>query len=147
MAQFGGDEPRDDADRALEILFNCHNRHRDPTTGFWGVGQLSDPIRRLHARAIIGHRLRDFYAWLMAKLDALLAFQNDDGGFADVREGMRRQDGWVNGDREPQGLSNTFATWFRWIAIAMIADALWPGRWRWQFRSMVGIGNRRGLLR
>ncbi len=34
----------------------------------------------------------------------------------------------LKGYEEPQGLSNTFATWFRWIAIAMIADVLWPGR-------------------
>jgi hypothetical protein len=48
----------------------------------------------------------------------------------------------VRGYEEPQGLSNTFATWFRWIAIAMIADLLWPGRWPWRFRGMVGIGYR-----
>ena len=46
----------------------------------------------------------------------------------------------MRGYEEPQGLSNTFATWFRWIAIAMMADTLWPGTWPWQFRRMVGIG-------
>jgi hypothetical protein len=50
----------------------------------------------------------------------------------------------VGGYTEPQGLSNTFATWFRWIAIAMTACCLWP-QWQafaggWQFRRMVGIG-------
>ena len=70
-------------------------------------------------------------------------FQNPDGGFADTREGVRRQDGWVRGYEEPQGLSNTFATWFRWIAIAMIDDCLWPGRRDWHFRRMVGIGYRK----
>ena len=48
----------------------------------------------------------------------------------------------MRGYEEPQGLSNTFATWFRWIAIAMIADHLWPG-WRdWNFLRMIGIGYR-----
>jgi len=73
----------------------------------------------------------------------LLAFQNADGGFRDVRDGIRRQDGRVGGYREPQGLSNTFATFFRWIAIAMIADVLFPGRWPWRFRRMIGIGYRK----
>jgi hypothetical protein len=48
----------------------------------------------------------------------------------------------VRGYEEPQGLSNTFATWFRWIAIAMIADALQPDRRTWNFRRMIGIGYR-----
>jgi len=51
----------------------------------------------------------------------LLALQQGDGGFFDERQGVRRVDGWVKGYEEPQGLSNTFATWFRLIAIAMIA--------------------------
>jgi hypothetical protein len=56
----------------------------------------------------------------------------------------RRQDGWVKGYEEPQGHSNTFSTWFRWIAIAMVARCLWPD-WKpfsgnWKFRRMVGIG-------
>ena len=80
--------------------------------------------------------------WLETWLDAILADQNPDGGFCDVRTGLRRQDGWVNGYSEPQGLSNTFATWFRWIGIAMAADVLWPSRWPWQFRTGVGIGYR-----
>jgi hypothetical protein len=86
------------------------------------------------------HRRGDIRAWLAAKLAALLDFQNADGGFADVREGVRRLDGWVNGYSEPQGLSNTFATFFRLIAIAMIAATLAPGLRRWGFRRMLGIG-------
>jgi hypothetical protein len=178
---------------ALDILFAWHDRLREPTTGFWGVGQLSDPARLKHAFAgsmhnfhiwhhegrpleaqdravdyvltlppridsacidvdavdvlvhgwrLVDHRKAEIEAWLMAMLGALLAFQNPDGGFPDVREGVRRQDGWVKGYEEPQGVSNTFSTWFRWIAIAMIADVLWPGRWDWRFRRMVGIGYR-----
>jgi hypothetical protein len=82
------------------------------------------------------------HAWLAAILTAILDEQNDDGGFADVRAGTRRQDGWVRGYEEPQGLSNTFATWFRWIAIAMASDVLFPGRWQWNFRRSIGIGYR-----
>ena len=96
----------------------------------------------IHAHAQIDYRRRDTEAWLRGKLAALLAFQSPDGGFADEMEGVRRQDGWIRGYEEPQGLSNTFATWFRWIAIAMIADTLWPG-WRvWRFRRTIGIGYR-----
>ena len=96
----------------------------------------------VHAHALIDHRRAETEAWLRAKLNALLDFQNPDGGFADERAGIRRQDGWVRGYEEPQGLSNTFSTWFRWIAIAMIADLLWPGWRRWNFRRMIGIGYR-----
>jgi hypothetical protein len=184
---------------ALEVMFAWHDRLQEPSTGFWGVGQLSSPLRLLHAMAgsmhnyhlwyytgralnaqdkavdycltqaphidsacidvdlvdvlVHAHRQLDYrhadiQAWLRALLPALLEFQNADGGFADVRDGPgvppRKQDGWVRGYEEPQGLSNTFATWFRWIAIAMIADCLWP-QWQpilggWKFRRMVGIG-------
>lgn len=194
-----GDGPRsgeawqDAVDRALQQLLDWHDRLREPTTGFWGVGQLSDATRLLHAFAgsmhnfhlwyhegwplegqeravdyclflppridsacidvdavdvlvhgwrLLDHRRGEIEAWLAAMLPELLAFQNADGGFCDVRDGVRRQDGWVKGYAEPQGLSNTFATWFRWIAIAMIADVLWPRRWTWNFRRMIGIGYR-----
>jgi hypothetical protein len=91
---------------------------------------------------MIDHRRAEIEAWLATLLSAVVAFQSDDGGFADELTGTRRQDGWVRGYSEPQGLSNTFATWFRWIAIAMAADVLWPGRWPWRFRHMIGIGYR-----
>jgi hypothetical protein len=178
---------------ALKQLVDWHDRLREPSTGFWGVGQLSDARQLLHAFAgsmhnfhiwyheglrlegqdkavdyclslpprvdsacidvdavdvlihgwrLIDHRRGEIEAWLTELMGALLAFQNKDGGFCDIREGMRRQDGWVKGYEEPHGLSNTFATWFRWIAIAMISDVLWPGRWNWRFRRMIGIGYR-----
>ncbi|MBV9735227.1 MAG: hypothetical protein JO209_04910 [Acidisphaera sp.] len=96
----------------------------------------------VHAHVLLDHRRADIRGWLRRKLAALLEFQSPDGGFADEHEGVRRQDGWVRGYTEPQGLSNTFAAWFRWIAIAMAADLLWPG-WRpWHFRRMIGIGYR-----
>jgi len=96
----------------------------------------------VHGYMLIDHRRSDIRSWLRAKLDALLDFQSPDGGFADELHGTRRQDGWVGGYEEPQGLSNTFSTWFRWIAIAMIVDCLWPGQHPWRFRRMVGIGYR-----
>ncbi|UCD58917.1 MAG: hypothetical protein JSV16_07365, partial [Candidatus Hydrogenedentota bacterium] len=51
-----------------------------------------------------GYRTADIEAGLEKKLIDLLDFQNPDGGFADVREGDRRFDGW-NSYVEPQGLS------------------------------------------
>ncbi len=95
-----------------------------------------------HGHALTAHRRADILAWCRAMLPALLAIQRPDGGFYDEAEGVRRQDGWVRGYAEPQGLSNTFATWFRWIAIAMIADLLWPGWRAWRFRRDPGIGYR-----
>lgn len=182
-----------DISRALDILFDWHDRLQEPTTGFWGVGQHGDPVRLLHAMAGSMHNYHIWYArgralphfdkavayclslsprvdsacidvdivdvlvhglrarvapiektraWLRALLEAILDAQNPDGGFADIREGARRQDGWVHGYEEPQGLSNTFATWFRWIAIAMAADILVPGARDWRFRRSIGIGYR-----
>lgn len=192
----GDAETRARVAAALDVLFAWHDRLREPTTGFWGVGQLSDPTRLLHAFAgsmhnfhiwyhegrvpeafdrsvdyclslplrvdsacidvdavdvlvhgltLLDHRRGEIRDRLTGLLEALLAEQNPDGGFCDVRTGVRRQDGWVGGYEEPQGLSNTFATWFRWIALAMIADVLWPGRWPWRFRRMIGIGYRLDL--
>lgn len=194
LGQHGDGAVRQQVGDCLSILFDWHDRLQEPATGFWGVGQLSDPERALHAMAgsmhnfhlwyatgrmlpyqdravdwslaqpprihsacidvdlvdlfvhahlVIDHRRGDIERWLRALLPQLLAFQNADGGFCDTLQGVRRQDGWVRGYEEPQGLSNTFATWFRWIAIAMIADCLWPGRWPWRFRRMVGIGYRK----
>jgi hypothetical protein len=96
----------------------------------------------VHAHRLIDHRRDDIEQWLRELLPRLLAIQRCDGGFADINDGIRRQDGWVRGYEERQGLSNTFATWFRWIAIAMIADTLWPDCWPWRFRRMIGIGYR-----
>lgn len=190
----GPDHDKRAVGAAFDTLLAWHDRNQEPTTGFWGVGQLSDATRMLHAFAgsmhnfhiwyerglplprqaaavdyclslppeihsacidvdavdvlvhghlMLGHRRDDIERWCRRLLAALLDFQNVDGGFADVRDGIRRQDGWIGGYSEPQGLSNTFATWFRWIAIAMIADLLWPGRWPWRFRRMIGIGYRK----
>lgn len=101
-----------------------------------------------HGHACLDYRRPEIEAWLRQLLVALLSLQAADGGFPDEParpgQGMRRQDGWVDGYAEPQGLSNTFSTWFRWIAIAMSARCLWP-EWQafeggWRFRYMVGIG-------
>jgi len=86
-----------------------------------------------------GYRTDEIRAWLAKKLDSLLGFQNADGGFADQRDGLRTFDGWTK-YREPQGISNAFATWFRLIAIGMIAVTLYDDRANWQFRNTIGIG-------
>ena len=78
--------------------------------------------------------------WMTQMLGALLSIQNHDGGFPDQFEGIRRFDGWIEGYTEPQGISNCFATWFRWIGIAMLSEALWPVWMAWNFRKMIGIG-------
>ena len=82
-------------------------------------------------------------AWLRRKLTSLLENQHEDGGIADTFEAGGRQDGGTGGHVAGPGASTTVATWFRWIAIAMIDDALWPGRRKWHFRRMIGIGYRR----
>lgn len=182
---------------ALRILFDWHDRHQDPETGFWGSGQHCDPTRLLHAMAGSMHNFHLYYAcdrplpyqaravdyvlgrpttwhsacidvdevdllihaapnlpglpdrqaaigqWLRGKLRALLDNQNRDGGFADTLQSGWRQDGWIGGYEVEPGASTTFATWFRWIAIAMIDDHLWPGRRQWNFRRMIGIGYRK----
>lgn len=93
-----------------------------------------------HGSARCPHRRDEIEFWLRSMLVKLLDFQNPDGGFPDTLLGERGYDGWVKGYKEPQGYSNTFATWFRWIAIAMISEVLWP-RWQsWRFRKTIGIG-------
>jgi len=84
------------------------------------------------------YRANEIKEWLDKKLDSLLDYQNADGGFADQRDGVRTFDGWTK-YREPQGISNAFATWFRLIAIGMIAVTLYDDR-NWQFRNTIGIG-------
>ena len=96
-----------------------------------------------HGHLLTQHRRAAIRSWLAEKLDGLLALQRTDGGFFDESHGVRRIDGWIKGYEEPQGLSNTFSTWFRLIAIAMIAETLWPGWRAWRFRRMIGIGYRK----
>jgi len=86
-----------------------------------------------------GYRTDEINAWLTKKLDSLLQFQNADGGFADQADGLRTFDGWTK-YKEPQGISNAFATWFRLIAIGMIAVSVYADRDNWQFRNTIGIG-------
>ncbi|MFA9440822.1 hypothetical protein ACDA63_14385 [Uliginosibacterium sp. sgz301328] len=86
------------------------------------------------------HRREEIEHWLRTMAVKLLDFQNTDGGFPDTLTGERGYDGWVNGYKEPQGHSNTFATWFRWVSLAMISEVLWPGWQPWHFRRTIGIG-------
>jgi len=93
-----------------------------------------------NAAFLSDYRRGEIRSWLAELGAALLAFQNEDGGFADQSEGTRKFDGWVAGYAEPQGISCAFATFFRWIALAMIARVLDPGDRSWGFRRMVGLG-------
>ena len=86
-----------------------------------------------------GYRGDEIRAWLTKKLDSLLQFQNADGGFADQIDGVRTFDGWTK-YKEPQGIPNAFATWFRLIAIGMIAVTAYGDSDNWQFRNTIGIG-------
>ncbi len=97
----------------------------------------------VHAAQTLDHRRDEIDRWLGRKIAAILANQNSDGGFADTFDQPWRQDGWVGGPVIAPGVSTAFATWFRWIAIAMIDAHLRPGRRPWRFRKMIGIGYRR----
>jgi len=85
------------------------------------------------------YRAEEIKTWLAKKLDSLLNFQNADGGFTDQCDGVRTFDGWTK-YKEPQGISNAFATWFRLIAVGMIAVTLYDDSEHWHFRSTIGIG-------
>lgn len=93
-----------------------------------------------NAAFLTDYRAAEVSTWLGEIGSAILAFQNDDGGFADTRQGTRRFDGWKKGYAEPQGLSSGFSTFFRWIALAMIARVLDREDHSWGFRRMVGLG-------
>jgi len=86
-----------------------------------------------------GYRTQDIRDWMGRKLTNILALQNEDGGFPDTRHGERVFDGWSK-YREPQGVSNCFATWFRLIAIAMADVRLNDRADLWAFRRTIGIG-------
>lgn len=93
----------------------------------------------VHAAVRSAYRVDEVRAWCERWVRRIVAVQNPDGGFFDERQGILRFDGWVGGYWEPQGGSNTFATWFRCIAMAMCARLLWPDM-RFGFRRMIGIG-------
>ncbi len=91
---------------------------------------------------VYGYRAEEIREQLARFAARLIAFQNDDGGFADEKSnGVRRMDGWVGGYFEPQGLSNCFATWFRCVTLAMILHCLDAEEAKaLQFRDSIGIG-------
>lgn len=96
-----------------------------------------DILASLHS---YGYRRKDIESYLEDKGGEILAVQNPDGGFPDAFEGERTFDGWET-YREPQGISNAFATWFRMASIAMAAWVLYPEtRPLWRFRGTIGIG-------
>jgi len=87
-----------------------------------------------------GYRTEEIKKYLEAKLNQILDYQNEDGGFSDVDEGIRKFDGW-DAYQEPQGISNCFATWFRCASVGMIACCLYPEtKDSWNFAQDIGIG-------
>lgn len=101
----------------------------------------------VHAAALTDYRRPAIDEWLARMLDVLLDFQNQDGGFPDLRNGVWKQDAWPRGYEEKQGTSNMSATFQRWWAITLIADCLWPGWKSWGFRRMAGPGFRAETMR
>ncbi len=93
-----------------------------------------------NAAFLSDYRKNEITDWLTEIASALVAFQNQDGGFADQSAGIRRFDGWVGGYEEPQGISCGFGTFFRWIALAMISRVLYRDNHSWTFRKMIGLG-------
>ena len=95
-----------------------------------------------HAASASDYRRAAIDQWLARMLDALLDYQNQDGGFPDLRSGTWKQDGWFDGYQEKQGLSNMAASFLRWWAIALICERLWPGWKPGGFRRGPGPGFR-----
>ena len=95
-----------------------------------------------HAAGASDYRRAAIDQWLARMLDALLDYQNQDGGFPDLRGGAWKQDAWFDGYEEKQGLSNMTASFLRWWAIALICERLWPGWKAWGFRRSPGPGFR-----
>lgn len=102
-----------------------------------------------NAALITDHRRGEIRRWLLRLADAILEIQNADGGFADqLAPGVRRFDGWARGYEEPHRISCGFATFFRWITLAMALRVLAPETRDWTFRRMPGLGYfRRGSRR
>jgi putative sterol carrier protein len=90
---------------------------------------------------VYGYRTGEIKKYLEKKLINILDIQQGDGGFYDTTSGIRLFDGW-SVYREPQGLSNCFATWFRMATIGFCAEILYPGEFVWCFRKGIGIGYR-----
>ena len=99
-----------------------------------------------HAAGASEHRRAAIDQLLARMLDALLDYQNQDGGFPDLRSGAWKQDAWFDGYEEKQGVSNMAASFLRWWAIALICERLWPGWKTWSFRRSPGPGFRAEML-
>jgi len=76
---------------------------------------------------------------LLFHLNALLAYQNEDGGFFENETSKKPTT--ANGMKEDTASSNSYATWFRMCSIGMISTTLLgdsPENWR--FRDTLGMG-------
>lgn len=132
------DRPLPRLDRIAEHCLSLAERELAPVSSACLDVDIVEVLANVHR---LGLRRPEIEAVLERKLVQLLDSQNPDGGFCDERSGILRFDGWVGGYWEPQGISNCFATWFRCIAVGVIACTLFPETSsRWRFRNTVGIG-------
>jgi hypothetical protein len=120
--------------RATEILESCLR------LGYLGIRSACldlDVIDILcHLRGF-GHRRSEVDSVLERYLIELLQVQNRDGGFCDNAVTPHT----LYGHTTPAGVSVTWTTWFRLVAIGMITCALIPTeRGRWTFRNTLGSG-------
>ena len=84
-----------------------------------------------------GHRHREIDSVLKRYLIELLQIQNDDGGFGDNSVTPHT----MYGHTTPARASVTWTTWFRLVAIGMLACTFIPAeRTRWAFRKTLGSG-------
>ena len=76
---------------------------------------------------------------LLYHLDALLKYQNPDGGWYE-NESVSKPTG-ANGMKESKASSNSYGTWFRMCSLGMIAITLFEeDAENWQFRTTLGMG-------
>lgn len=76
---------------------------------------------------------------LLYHLNALLNYQNGDGGFFENESASLPTT--ANGMKETIASSNSYSAWFRMCSVGMIATALFGDSWDdWNFRNTLGMG-------
>lgn len=76
---------------------------------------------------------------LLFHLDALLKYQNEDGGWYENESSSIPTT--ANGMKEIKASSNSYATWFRLCSIGMIMITLFgEDKSKWHFRKTLGMG-------
>ena len=123
-----------DVPRAEQIVDSCLR------LGYMGIHSACvdlDIIDILVNLRQYGHRVKEIDSVLERYLVELLQVQNADGGFSDNYVSSNNTYGLIT----PAGMSVTWATWFRLLAIGMIAFVfLSEERTKWRFRNTLGMG-------